>query len=140
MRFVTVEEVIFIHDEFIAEGGPGNEPGILEVGSIETAVYRHRYGPFSSHPPTLSQRAAYLMRMAQDHPFIEANKRTALNITEFFLRRHGFELGAGETEIVQFMFKIGGGHLIGKSGSASGDKPVSLGEIDVWIRRHTERI
>lgn len=85
--FLTVDEVIEIHDAVLATSG--GRPGILKPNELESGVNRPRSGYYNH----LFEEAAALMdSLANNHCFNDGNKRTAFVATDTFLRRHGFYL------------------------------------------------
>lgn len=100
---LTFEEVVELHDKTITKHG--GEPGILSQSPIHAALARCRWGPFVHGD--LAERAAMLMRgIAQDHPFVDGNKRTAWIAVRAFLERNGVELRAREWEAVGFTIRL----------------------------------
>jgi death on curing protein len=86
-EFLTVAQVVTIHDEVIAQGE--GRPGILKPNELDSGVNRPRSGYYNN----LFEEAAALMdSLANNHCFNDGNKRTAFISTDTFLRRHGFYL------------------------------------------------
>lgn len=120
----TPEHLIDMHDRIIER--TGGEVGILNRGAIEAAVARARWGPFR-HGGGLAERAALLIRgIAQDHPFVDGNKRTAFEAAELCMRRNGFALESETEETVGFMVEVARGRH-------------GLEEIYGWIVRNRRR-
>ncbi len=85
--FLTVEQVVVIHDRVIAESG--GSKGILKPNELDSGVHR----PLSGYYNNLFEEAAALMdSLANNHCFNDGNKRTAFTSTDVFLRQHGFYL------------------------------------------------
>jgi death-on-curing protein len=97
--------VTAIHDEAVYEfGGLG---GIRDQGLLESALDRPKnllaYAPRSS----LFELAATLcVGLTKNHPFIDANKRTALLATRAFLFLNGYALEPSEEDEVATMVAI----------------------------------
>ncbi len=124
MWFPTVEEIVDMHDRIIDR--TGGETGVLRRSSLEAAIARARSGPFTQNG-SLAERAGFLLRgIAQDHPFVDGNKRTGYAAADLFLSENGVTLDADEDEIVAFMVQV-----------ARGLAP--LPEIVAWIERHGRR-
>lgn len=122
MWFPNASDIIDLHDQILQRGG--GEPGILANGTIEAAVHRCRWGPVE--PGDLADRAAFLVRgIAQDHPFVDGNKRTAFEAAYLFLGRNGRQLKVPNDEVVEELVAI-----------ARGER--ELGEIAAWVRAHME--
>jgi death-on-curing protein len=104
VHFLDVGPVFAMQEEILEAGG--GTPGILNVGAVDSALYRCKWGPFLGDP-ALEERSALLLRgLGQDHPFADGNKRTALAATVTFLRRNGLGLLAGPHEATQFMLAV----------------------------------
>ncbi len=67
--------------------------------------------------------ASYAYGLARNHPFVDGNKRTAAVVGESFLNLNGFDLGAGDAEIVVIFTDL----------AAS---KVSEDEFAAWFREH----
>lgn len=98
------------------------------MGPIRSALDRAMWGPFPSEGD-LFERAALLLRgIAQDHPFVDGNKRTAFDVASTFLEHNGQTVGGRDEEVVTFMLRV-----------ARGEQSVE--EIADWLGRHaTERL
>lgn len=71
---LTVEAVVAIHDEVLAESG--GLPGICPDKSLESALHRVENHAFYSGVSELHEMAAlYGVAIAQGHVFNDANKR-----------------------------------------------------------------
>ncbi len=104
LRFPTIEEILRTHDEILARSG--GAPGLLQRGSLEAALNRAVHGPFT-WAGTTAERAAFLLRgIAQDHPFVDGNKRTAFAATETFLHGNGRHIEASADDVVSFMLGV----------------------------------
>lgn len=104
MRFLGFDEVLAIHEEILDRDG--GTPGYLNLGSVDSALYRVRWGPFFGQP-RLVDRAALLMRgICQDHPFVDGNKRTALACSGTFLALNDHHLAHTSNEAIQLMLDV----------------------------------
>ena len=97
--FLTVENVLAIHARMIREFG--GDPGLRDRRLLESAVAMPAAGSSSGyfHKTLADQAAAYLFHLCRDHPFLDANKRTALGAAEVFLRLNGRRLAATNEEL-----------------------------------------
>lgn len=74
------------------------------------------------------ERAALLLRgIAQDHPFADGNKRTAIEVTDLVFRMNGYYLDASADEIVDFMLSVARNDLV-------------VSEIAAWLRSHARKL
>ena len=83
-NFPTIEEVIAIHDDLIAHFG--GSPGLRDMGALESALLRPQMGYYEG---LIEEAAALMESLANNHPFVDGNKRGALAVTDTFLRLNG---------------------------------------------------
>ena len=87
--YPSVEDVVAIHDDLVAEY-PDTPAGVRSRGDIEFALNYIEEGSFGSAPGTIHEKAYHLLRLlVANHPFVDANKRTALNVTVVFYFLNG---------------------------------------------------
>lgn len=84
--FLTVEDVLTMHAELIAEYG--GEPGLRDLGLLESAVAQPQqtFGSQYLHDSLFRMAAAYLFHITQNHAFVDGNKRVGLTAALVFLR------------------------------------------------------
>ena len=89
--FLSVETVLDIHEDAIELFG--GEPGVRELGLLESAVAQAEasFDGAYLHRDLFEMAAAYLFHIAQNHPFIDGNKRAALAAALAFLGCNGVE-------------------------------------------------
>ena len=109
MRYLTVEEVIFIHDRAIEKNGGFS--GIRDMGLLLSAIEIPKAEMFGHclHPDILDKAAAYLFHIISNHPFIDANKRTGFMACVLFLDLNGVSLEFDEKSICDFVVEIANG-------------------------------
>jgi death-on-curing protein len=99
MEYITVTEIIEIHDEIIKKYG--GTRGIRDEGTLQLLVYK------MSREKDIFRRAALALHMiAVDHPFFDGNKRTAFATAENELGDDGYYINAEAEEIIDLMRKI----------------------------------
>jgi death-on-curing protein len=104
MRFPAIDAILELHRDILER--TGGTPGILNLGAIDSALYRAKWGPFQG-VPGLADRAALLLRgICQDHPFVDGNKRTAFEATDLFLAMNGAAIRADGDTIIAAMLAI----------------------------------
>ncbi len=86
-EFLSLEEVIAIHDLLIEE--TGGAPGLRDAGALASAVIRPQMGYYNN---LIEEATALMESLSQNHPFIDGNKRTAFAATDAFLRLNGYYL------------------------------------------------
>src|SRR6195256_4339439 len=85
--YPTVAEAKEFHKQLTAEFG--GTPNLLDAGRLEAAIFRPQTGYYG----TLVEEAAALMEsLANNHAFLDGNKRISFAITDTFLRLNGFYL------------------------------------------------
>lgn len=92
-RFLTLEEVFVIHEEsLIAYGGLD---GVRDRNLLESAVMmpQSSFGGEYLHTDLFEMAAAYAFHIAENQPFLDGNKRTALASAMVFLELNGWEFG-----------------------------------------------
>jgi death-on-curing protein len=95
--YPTVGDVLAIHEAVVASDH-GTEAGVRSPETVESALIYVSEGYFGEAPDTIHETAAHLMRLlAAEHPFVDGNKRTALNATALFydLNDHEFRYDNG---------------------------------------------
>ncbi len=116
-KFLTLAEVLEFHEDLIRDFG--GSPGIRDLGLAESAIAMPQSGEgagfFHSFP--FEMAAAYLYHIAQNHPFIDGNKRTAFAAALTFLELNGYPIMGGEDELEAATQKVAAGKL-DKSGAA----------------------
>ena len=87
--YLTVADVLAMHADQIERYG-GSE-GIRDMGALESAIYRPQTGYYAD---VIEEAAALWESLAQNHPFIDGNKRTAFAATYTFLAINGLRITA----------------------------------------------
>ncbi len=88
-EFLTVEDVIQVHDEQLAAYGGAS--GIRDEALLESAVAMPQasFGEAYLHEDMFHMAAAYAFHIAQNQPFLDGNKRTGLVAALVFLDLNG---------------------------------------------------
>ncbi|MBW1907590.1 MAG: type II toxin-antitoxin system death-on-curing family toxin [Deltaproteobacteria bacterium] len=96
--YPTVEEVLVLHSLLLARYG--GEAGVRDLGMLDAALHRPRSGYYAS----LSEQAAALLQsLANNHAFVDGNKRVAFATMAIFLRLNGFALRATADDAEAFL-------------------------------------
>ena len=96
--YLTLPEVLAMHADQIERYG--GSPGLRDPGLLESALYRPQTGYYAD---LVEEAAALWESLAQNHPFIDGNKRTAFAATYTFLAINGAELTATPGEAYAFV-------------------------------------
>lgn len=89
-EFLTLDDVLLIHDEQLE--AYGGIHGIRDEGLLESAVMMPQasFGGEYLHQDLFEMAAAYAFHIAENQPFLDGNKRTALVAALVFLDINGF--------------------------------------------------
>ena len=87
--YLTLAEVLAMHADQIERYG--GSQGVRDHGLLESALYRPQTGYYAD---LIEEAAALWESLAQNHPFIDGNKRTAFAATYTFLAINGAQLTA----------------------------------------------
>jgi death-on-curing protein len=87
--FLEPEEVIELHDEAIRRHG--GQQGVRDMGLLESAV---------------GMPAAYAFHIAENQPFLDGNKRTAIGAALVFLDLNGVSITGADQELHDAMIAV----------------------------------
>lgn len=106
IHYLTAQQLLFIHARLIAT--TGGEHGVRELGLLQSAVARPQatFDGRDLYPDLFQKTAALMESLAQNHPFIDGNKRTAITATALFLRVNGRSLQTSNPELEKFTFHV----------------------------------
>lgn len=107
--FLELDAVLRIHTDQIARYG-GAE-GVRDLGLLESAVATAQagFGGAYLHATLPEMAAAYLFHLAQNHPFVDGNKRVAAASTFLFLYLNDLLLDCSEDELVELTLGVASG-------------------------------
>ena len=123
-RYLTAQQVLFIHARLIET--TGGEHGVRDIGLLKAAVARPQatFDGLDLYPDLYEKAAALTASLAQNHPFVDGNKRTAVTAASLFLLQNGLRVESTNPEMEQLGFAV------------VNRKP-PLGDIAGWFRSHT---
>ena len=87
--YLTLTEVLAIHNDQIERYG--GSAGVRDRGLLEAALYRPQTGYYAD---LIEEAAALWESLAQNHSFIDGNKRTGFAATYTFLAINGARIAA----------------------------------------------
>jgi death-on-curing protein len=117
--YLTVGEVLQIHHQLIENYGGAH--GLRDKGLLESAVFRPQIGYYN----TIAEEVAALMEsLANNHPFLDGNKRIAFAAAHTFLLVNGYDLEVRPRAAYEFMM-----HSIARG-------KFRFGPILEWINNH----
>lgn len=124
MKYISPEQVLFIHARVIAE--TGGLHGVRDVLLLESAVARPRatFGGHDLYADIYHKAAALMESLINNHPFLDGNKRTSISSAGLFLRRNNLRLEASQKGIEKFTVDMA-------------LKKKSLEDAAAWFREHS---
>lgn len=127
MRYLTVQEVLFIHFQVIARFG--GRHGVLNLAGLESAVARPQATAEGNdlYAGVLEKAAVLLHSLVLNHPFQDGNKRTAFTALGLFLHFHRMTLVGPRADVENFVVSIADTH-------------VAVEAIVDWLQSHTRSI
>lgn len=123
LHYPTLAEVISFNRAFVGDRG------VRDVGLLESALLRPTSSAFGhdAYPDLWSKAAALMHSIIRNHPFVDANKRTAVNLTLAFLGHNGHDVFTADPDA-----------LIDLAVSIANDK-LDVPDIAVALRLAIER-
>jgi len=127
VKIVSLRQVLLLHEYMVRKYGGSS--GVRDLGMLKSAVYR----PFATfagqdlYVDIYLKSAAFIQSIVKNHPFLDANKRTAFSATYVFLKRNGILISASQKTVVKFMVQVA-------------NKNLSVDEISSWIKRNSKKI
>jgi death-on-curing protein len=110
-QFLSLVEVLEFHEDLLRSFG--GKPGIRDSALLESAVAMPRSGSGKGyfHGFPFGMAAAYAYHIAQNHAFIDGNKRVALAAALVFLEINGHAVMGGENELEAATRKVAAGKM-----------------------------
>ena len=123
MKYLTAEQVLFIHARLVAE--TGGIHGVRDLGLLESAVARPQatFNGLALYPGLFLKTAALLDSLVNNHPFSDGYKRTGIASAALLLKINNYHLTATNTELERFTLQVATFHL-----------PVP--EIAAWVEKY----
>ena len=118
--YLTVIEVLAIHADQIDRYGGAQ--GVRDRGLLEAALYRPQTGYYAD---LIEEAAALWESLAQNHPFIDGNKRTAFAALFMFLALNGMAFEPTEVDATLTILQMAAGEMTDE-------------EFTAWVRLHAQ--
>jgi death-on-curing protein len=96
--YLVLAEVLVIHEDQISRYG--GSKGVRDPGLLEAALFRPQTGYYAD---LIDEAAALWESLAQNHPFIDGNKRVAFAATYTFLAINGAQITADADATYSFI-------------------------------------
>lgn len=106
MKYLSVEQVLFIHSRLIDETDGSH--GVRDLVLLQEAVSRPKatFGGKDLYPDIFHKAAALMGSLIKNHPFIDGNKRTAITSVAIFLQKNGRLLETTQKELELFTLSV----------------------------------
>jgi death-on-curing protein len=106
MKYLTPEQVLFLHARLIAE--TGGIHGVRDLGLLESAVARPQavFDGRELYPDLFHKAAALLDSLINNHPFVDGNKRTGMAAAVLFIRLNGHSFRCGNDALEAFAMQV----------------------------------
>ncbi len=114
MEYLTVSEIIEIHDEIIKRYGGSR--GVRDEGTLQLLVYK-----MNREKDVFRRAALALHTITVNHPFFDGNKRTAFAVAENELGEAGYYFNEETEDIVALVQNIA-------------EYKYSLKAVEEWIK------
>jgi death-on-curing protein len=108
-RFLGLEEVLALHASQIERYG--GSAGVRDLGLLESAVAvpESSFDGGYLHASLPEMAAAYLFHLAQNHAFVDGNKRVAAAAMIMFVYLNDHDLACNEDELVELTLGVASG-------------------------------
>jgi death-on-curing protein len=125
--YLSVEQVLFLHDRLIEE--TGGQHGVRDLGGLESALARPQaaFGGTEFYPDLFAKTAVLMDGLTRNHAFVDGNKRISISTAAMFLQANGYRLTATNSELEELAIHV------------TTMKP-DIDEIADWFRTKTTRI
>lgn len=107
-RFITHKQAIFLNGFIIKKYSPNEMIGIKDETMLDSAIRRPQQsiGGVDAYLDLEMKGAALFASLAQNHPFHNANKRTAFACLYQFLHINGYALIVNQTTAEDFTVRV----------------------------------
>ena len=124
MRYLTLGEVVTLHQRLLAQSG--GAAGVRDLGLLESALAQPKatFDAIDLHPTLIEKAAALGFALVANHAFVDGNKRIGHAAMEVFLILNGLEIDASVDEQERMMLDIAAGLQ-------------QRHDLANWLRQHT---
>ena len=125
--WINLRVIQAFHERQINEHG--GLPGLRDEGLLLSVLSRleNAYHCSDVKPDVAELAAAYGFGLAKNHPFNDANKRTALIALRLFLKLNGYDLAAPPEDKYKTIIRVAASEI-------------SEDELAQWIRKNLEEL
>jgi len=108
-RWIDRRLLVLLHDESLAMHGGAS--GLRDAGLLDSALARPLNLVACGDPDLAELAASYAFGLAQNHPFVDGNKRAAFLAAGLFLGLNGYRLTASQAEATVAVFGLASGEI-----------------------------
>jgi death-on-curing protein len=123
ITFLNVDDVLLLHADTIDTDGGSH--GVRDHGLLDAAVAmpRQQFSGQFLHEDLAAMAAAYLFHIAQNHPFVDGNKRAAVMSALAFLHVNNIATLPAPQELEVVTLRVAAGEM-------------RKDELTKWLRSH----
>lgn len=123
-KWIDKNSLLVLHDESLTLHGGAS--GIRDEGLLDSALARAVNLAAYGEPDVADLAAAYGSGLAQNHAFVDGNKRAAFLAVGLFLFLNGYRLKATQVNATITMLNLAAGEL-------------NETDFAAWLRQNSER-
>ena len=123
MKYLTVKEVIFLHEYLVVKFG--GSKGLRDLAALESALARPETGYYNN---IFEEATALMESLAINHPFIDGNKRVSFFATDVFLRMNGYYIDCDSESAYNFFMTL------------FESNKFRFKELSPWLNKHIKSI
>jgi death-on-curing protein len=104
--YLSVEQVLFLHDRLIEE--TGGQQGVRDLGGLHSALARPPavFGDTEFYPDAFIKAAVLLDGLTRNHPFLDGNKRISIATAALFLEVNGYHVTTTNAGLEEFTMHV----------------------------------
>ena len=127
MKFLSAEQVLFIHARMIEETGGSH--GVRDLGLLESAVARPQatYEGKELYEDIFTRAAALMDSLINNHPFVDGNKRTGVAAAALLLRLNGWQLNPSPADLERQTLRVA-------------TESLAVQELGAWLRSNSVQL
>lgn len=125
--YLILDEVLAIHHEEVEKFGGSH--GVRDLNLLDSALQRPQSSFMGEdlYPDVFQKAAALMHSILLNHPFLDANKRTASVSMAYFLFLNGYSFEAAQKEVVEFALEVA-------------SKKIDIEQMSKWLKEHSVKI
>jgi death-on-curing protein len=127
LKIITIRHVLILHELQIEKYG--GLSGIRDTGMLQSAIGRPfaTFGGSDLYPDIFTKTAALIQSIIKNHPFLDANKRTAFVSAVTLLEMNEYSFMASNNEVVKYVLAVANENL-------------TVDQISKWLKKYSKKI